>query len=71
MINGISSECKLKLKTILVQADDDNVYLNGYESENETVFSNRPGRAIMDLDKYAIGKNLEYEISLYNHQIQF
>lgn len=49
VINGISSTCQLKLKSISVQADDDNVYMNGYESENETVFSNRPGSAIMEL----------------------
>lgn len=30
VINGISSTCSLKLKSILVEADDDNVYLNGY-----------------------------------------
>jgi hypothetical protein len=54
-----------------VLEDEDKIYLNGYDTENETLFSNRPGRTIADLEKYGIGKNLEYDVFFYNHKIPF
>ena len=55
----------------MVTADDDKIYVNGYETENQTIFSNRPGRTLVELEKYGIGKNLEYDLILFNHQIPF
>lgn len=48
-LNQGSTHCELHVQTVMVPADDDHIYPNGYEAENETIFSNRPGRTLVEL----------------------
>jgi hypothetical protein len=63
IMDGRSSTCQQEFTIIRQTTDRDFIYDNGYNTDNEILYANLPGEGVVELSKYALGRNLQYRVT--------
>ena len=65
LINGESSVCRQSFVLERLVQEQSLIYDNGYHAEGEVIYSNLPGLARVEMDRFGVGRNMSYRV-LFN-----